>query len=298
MSTAIREYIFQCLELKPGNQLPFGLPASLSRNDISIIQALVEPYMPYVCSPKADGKRVYLGHRKSTQGFIIDRAETITSCHWFNTQGDTLFDCEIDEKMIWIFDAIMVNGHSVHKLAYHMRLAAAQSFLSTFLNKPLPIKPECSVLHVSQTITMMHDYNIIIKPIWAIHNMKYAVKWAESMKLPCDGMIFTPLQHPVPIFRSPKVFKWKDPSAHTVDFFIRDGRLYVTDEKSNLVLYAGTVDRTIENNCVHECKINEHTKWIAIKLRKDKLLPNSRFVVDRTCSNVQENLKLLECYPN
>jgi hypothetical protein len=249
-----------------------------------------------VVSPKADGGRAYLGYRRgSAHGFLMDRAENITNCPWFTTPGDTILDVEVSNGRIWIFDAIVVNGHMVHDLAYHMRLAAAQSLLKTFLCERIVHKPKHVVFEID-TIAIRGPYSILVKPIWAVHNMQYAIEWQKEMKLETDGMVFTPLHACVPKYQSPHVFKWKPPELHTVDFLVRSGTLYVCDERGKIVSYEGRISQTLFENAIHECKWNvDH--WVPVKLRGDKSTPNSKFVVERTRECIHENLQLIECRP-
>lgn len=295
-----REYIFQAFELKStGTQLPFGLPATLFRKDISKLWGIESPFDVYVVSPKADGLRMMLGCMKGHRGFLIDRAERIVQAEWFKAEADMLLDCEVDGKNIWIFDAIIVNGHNIRKYAYNMRLAAIQSFLTTQIIKPIPHVPQNCILP-TRTYSTMGEFNLYVKPIWKLHEIRYALDWQSKMGLPCDGMIFTPLALPVVTYRTFDILKWKDVESHTVDFLYKNGKFHAADEKSNLVEFAPASESAtvaLLNGLVYECKYT-NGRWIPIRIRSDKTTPNAQFTIEQTMKNILENLHLAEVDPS
>lgn len=298
-----RDFVMSVYKLKQASSvLPMGMPASLFKKDLPTVWAMTEPYVTYVASPKADGVRMLLGCLKG-QGFMMNRSEAFETAPWFRTEGDTLLDCEVCDKLIWIFDALCVNGHNIIHTAYHMRLSAAAELVGTLSNtfERFRAQPNRSVLPKPGYYTFT-PFRMAIKPIWPVHELAALMDWCNHMNIGFDGIVYTPLTRPAPMFRTVDMFKWKPVEQCTVDFLIRRVNathmdLFVVDEKCKEELFARIEsNETILDGRVYECQWSGR-QWCVVKLRHDKKIPNAKFTVEQTCLNISEKLSWMDCIP-
>lgn len=184
----------------------------------------------------------------------------------------TLFDCEIVDNTIWVFDAVRVCGKPVNNMTLDQRCEMSRSLIKRFVNvKGSPFK-------------------IRAKSHFPL----------DSTSVPpgphpaCDGLILTPIYSRPGTGTQKDLFKWKPCHHITVDFRV-EGTVLKLQERGNLV-YFGETTRDAMNgfdNTIVECILREGV-WVAVRGRSDKKLPNSRYVYDRTMINIQENINLHE----
>jgi hypothetical protein len=305
--------------------IPMGLPTSLMKKDLPTVWgSVIDHYCQYVVSPKANGSRELLGWfgwNQTQVAFMMNRSGRAKKITWKVHSAawhGTLLDAEViqeDGKMyVWVFDALMVNGNSVRLKPYHLRLAAAHTFLQDL---PAPqdqwnSNPLHTVLEHHYFVHVSPTCWVSVKPIWYHTDVIHAMKWANVQQgLPEDGMVYTPLTKAAPMYRSMFVFKWKEAKKHTIDFLVQSVPsqsqsmdLFVSDIKGKHSHYARVPLRcddpttAVQPNRIYECRwdILEKTWYIHLR-RDDKLTPNARFTADRTCGNIQEGLTLQDLVP-
>jgi len=130
-----------------------------------------------------------------------------------------------------------------------------------------------------------------------------------------DGLIFTPIYKRVGKFTQYDLLKWKE--RHTFDL-----KIHVNDKKISAYINQNTYEKlygdvpidsfagklfmkkleelpTFKNDCIVECEYyekyeNDTHVYIPIKIRHDKIYPNSYTTVQKTILNVKENITIDE----
>ena len=304
----------------PEAPLPMGLPTSLNRAALPVIWGTAPQY---VVSPKADGRRVVVGFLTQT-AFTLDRANTgkhfpSWQPHEAAWQG-TVLDVEWvttpqRRRILWIFDALMIHGHSVRSKPYHHRLAAAQLFLDEWQRArrlstvPWPHEAPGALPHTGAFLVLDPHTYWSIKPLWYHTEVASALQWSQTLGewLPQDGLVYTPVTRSAPVFRSLDVYKWKPVERQTVDFLVRrvEGDptrmdLLVVDEHNQLQTFASVPLRSdqqeLRAGLVYECRWDQGS-WVIHLARSDKKEPNAFFTAKRTCDDILENLQWTELVP-
>lgn len=130
---------------------------------------------------------------------------------------------------------------------------------------------------------------------------------ATSAQFPLDGIIFTPEDLPIIQGRHYKLFKWKRPCDHTVDFSLRalDGALLACEAgqqgKGVLVECGRLVESPsvpVSDGAICECKCVDpvQSAWTFVKVRTDKTYPNDTVTFQKTMKNIHEGLDLPELF--
>lgn len=124
---------------------------------------------------------------------------------------------------------------------------------------------------------------------------KYLNTWNFDHK--SDGLIFTHNSRPVSLYTDYYTFKWKPPVSLTIDFFVdhKDDRLhFFVEDNSKPVLHA-TQEYTSDftGSGVWECSYHAQKQcWTLVRLRSDKSVPNSLYVLKHTVQTFLDNLSI------
>jgi hypothetical protein len=218
----------------------------------------------------------------------------------------TILDGELYENTLMVYDALLVNGHSIWNMNLLERLEMTQRVL-----KPI--------------IYMKSDmYRLKLK---TFHHMKDFANFMDvylpTVKQVIDGLVFTPVNEPVRIGTHETMFKWKPREKNTVDFLMKREpsretpgfkagtpawRLYVQEKgkmffESEIPFNRMEDEPWFEDGAIVECKYitwEEPMWWKPIKRRIDKTHPNNRRTFYRTIVNIKENIQMkefLDCRP-
>jgi len=218
----------------------------------------------------------------------------------------TILDGELYENTLMVYDALLVNGHSIWNMNLLERLEMTQRVL-----KPV--------------IYMKSDmYRLKLK---TFHHMKDFANFMDvylpTVKQVIDGLVFTPVNEPVRIGTHETMFKWKPREKNTVDFLMKREpsretpgfkagtpawRLYVQEKgkmffESEIPFNRMEDEPWFEDGAIVECKYitwEEPMWWKPIKRRIDKTHPNNRRTFYRTIVNIKENIQMkefLDCRP-
>jgi hypothetical protein len=336
MSEVVRRFVFKAygVPYAESGPLPMGLPASLGRKDLGTVWG--NQGEQYGASCKADGERFLCGamqHPIRGGGteqltFRVDRNGKGISLRWpmlpLAFQG-TLVDGELvmsdQGPILWLFDCVALCGKDVSRAPYHHRLAALVHFLHHIVQAeksfPWPVAAPSAVPlgPQAQMFVQVPGYTLAVKPLWYHTDLSSMQRWTQQMKhmLPTDngrGVVWTPIQQPVPIFRAPNMFKWKP--VHTMDFLVQQVPnshelmdLMVCESKNDVGRFARvpfsthTPDMQVLPNRIYECQWDRTQKtWVLMTLREDKMKPNARHTSELTCQHIAENVTWAELIPN
>lgn len=295
----IKNFIFLqwSVEENDTNYIPAPQPISLERKDL---KKLIN-YKYFVCI-KSDGMRfLLLVYNNNT--YIIDRSFKIYQINIkFNKSLDKfLLDGELvntyDNKWSYIMhDCINSKGINISDCDLITRTNEINTFLENVV--------ESEILFLKKQFFSFKKMDVLVK---LLNENKFNHK--------TDGFIFTPKNEKIGKFTQYDLFKWKPMSSHTFDFKIilnRNGvTAYVIKNKLDEIPYAcangGSMEEQIfmeylNKNCqdfkngnIVECEFDFSTGlYKPIKIRSDKIHPNSFFTVNKTLVNIKENITIKE----
>jgi hypothetical protein len=217
----------------------------------------------------------------------------------------TIFDGELYDNTLMIYDAVIIGGEVVGNLNLRQRLDAVFNVL------------KC-------VIYMKFDkYRLKLKTFHEMKDFeKFMDKYLPTVQQKIDGLVFTPVNEPVRIGTHETLFKWKPQEKNTVDFYMKKDRSFVgpglvghpvwklyVQEKGKLYFESEfPVDKMnepwFEDGAIVECMYITWEDgpfwWKPLKRRRDKMHPNNRRTFYRTIVNIKENIKMkefLECRP-
>lgn len=265
----------------------------------------------YVVCEKTDGERymmvalLFEGKKKCV---FVNRSFTMfeVSINLPKKVYDgTIFDGELYDNTLMIYDVVIVGGEIVGNLNFRERLAKVSNVLKN-------------------VIYMKFDkYRLKLKNF---HDMKDYKKFMDeylpTIQQKIDGLVFTPVNEPVRIGTHETLFKWKPQEKNTVDFYMKKDtsfvgpglvghpvwKLYVLEKGKLFFESEFPVDKMnepwFEDGAIVECMYITWEDgpfwWKPIKRRTDKTHPNNRRTFYRTIVNIKENIKMtdfLECRP-
>jgi len=281
--------LFQCKKPWPCPQ-----PVNVERRHFDQLK-----HNEYVVSHKADGERVIVvvkdgrvrGFRRNGDVFDI-RVRFGSSVY-----GGTVLDCELVGGDIWVFDIFALSGVNYIEHNLHVRRNAAADAISTII----PMARDS------------HEFQI--KPVWDARECVSVYRDCEGA---CDGLIFTPVNHPVRIGTDEMLLKWKPLRELTVDFkytrmlrssspirAIKTGIGYDVEREDVYALsvkfrdsimpvaYVPCDDDGIYDSLIVESRFVDG-RWFPVRIRADKVDANSNFVYQRTLKNIQEKIEVSE----
>jgi hypothetical protein len=289
------------------NYIPAPQPVSLERKDIN---KLVD--FDYLVCVKSDGMRFLLVFYKK-KSYMIDRAFKIYKIHIECSDElykDSEIGCILDGELIkckddntWSFvvhDCINSKGTNLSNSAFNSRYDEFKNILKKYI-----LKKYKSEIRISK------------KTFFSFKNLKSLKKMIDDNGLDhcTDGLIFTPKNKKIGKFTQYDLFKWKPLESHTFDFRISKNSngimAYVNKKKFGDHPYAcaqkGSKEESIflkylALNCpnfkdgdIVECEFDINSGiYKPIKLRTDKIYPNSFFTVNKTLVNIKENISFEE----
>ena len=220
-----------------------------------------------------------------------------------------IIDCEVfPNNQIHVIDALKLNGQNLSKFTYRKRLEIINNFLKRFKlihnddRKGLDnIEQRFFMMDVVQTIELESMYDI------------FKLLDETDLQDDIDGLVIR-VDNEDPI--ESHAYKFKTPKRSTIDFLVKDNKLYVLDENSKLIEYSYPnisnefckeliSDKYTEN----EIKaINELSKmslegkivemsydgrsWQPIRIRTDKKNPNKKIFAGENSNNIVNPITL------
>ncbi len=307
--------------VKDPNNFPGPQPVSLERKNITKLTRF-----PYAVCKKTDGMRyllVALRINDVNLTVLVDRSFRI-----YNVTGSwsciavfegTMLDGEVVKEndgtyTYYPHDCIMRDGVSYGNEHFWDRYHHSK---------------EVCVLwrRIFSTKSIEGVLELKFKNMFKFENLHQLLAECESAGHPTDGMVFTPIRLPVQSGTQHSLIKWKHPDKHTFDLEIeRKGQRYEMYLFDNMSLFkyktlnkrtpigkrfadkfdSLLIDKGMEDMSVSDCKnpkvgarqivecLLHDGEYIPIKLRTDKVRPNSLRTVEKTMVNIQENIQIRE----
>uniref|UniRef100_A0A1A9WAG5 mRNA-capping enzyme n=1 Tax=Glossina brevipalpis TaxID=37001 RepID=A0A1A9WAG5_9MUSC len=278
----------------PKSGFPGAQPVSMNRENIAKLHE-----KPYRVSWKADGTRYMMLINKRDEIYFIDRNNScfqvdnltfVKSTNLNEHLEDTLVDGEMvldkyENTIIpryLIYDVVKLGKRDVGKECfYENRLDCIQKEI---------IEPRHRAM-VEKIIDRNEEpFGIRKKDFWDITTSASLLgeKFAKCLSHEPDGLIFQPSKEPYTPGMCEDVFKWKPLEMNSIDF-----RLKIIEKclpgmlpEKHALLYVGGRDEAVAalentkvskslNNKIIECSLNPEGKWVFMRERTDKTLPNS-----------------------
>lgn len=195
-------------------------------------------------------------------------------------------------------DCIVMSGVVVSENIFPVRLGEISRFVKNIYTE------EGSVFNVTE------------KTFLPFRSLKLLQQVVDTVEHNTDGIIFTPKNKKVGIHTQYDLFKWKPKNLHTFDFKITKEMIedminitaYVSDKGENIP-YARCVEDSDEgrifieglvkncpefaNGSIVECEFMDNL-FYPIKVRSDKVHPNSLKTIKGTLTNITEDITLEE----
>lgn len=264
------------------SSFPGPNPVSIDRSHFPAFKE-----QPYLIADKTDGVRFALmmtRYKGRLVCVLFDRTLKpyifrIQKCPRTLGQG-TVFDGELVRSVsgtmfYLIFDAFVCCGVPVFLSPFEERLSVAAKSLTHYE-------------HTANKDTAV----ITVKKFYTKNN------YAKETGFMTDGLIFMPAHEHIVIGRHDRLFKLK--TDHTLDFVVKNGKLYVYDEKAKrnklVGVPVGPCRELATEGSIVECRLDpscskaKQDKWLVIKRRTDKACSNSRFTYEKTLLNIREQL--------
>lgn len=325
-------FINKSCKLKSNNRdFPGYQPVSLGLSNLSSLHGfLYKSLLEYFISYKADGQRAYLGFKRfgdKNKCFILFRSGKLVFIKLSVSESvynGTLFDIEILENdHLMLFDCIIINGKTCKYECYPTRIEIIKRFLElqlSFMSLNIVKYMVCNETRENK-IMITETFKLSCKLIFKANMVKYLGKhwWHEH-----DGFIWT-LSNSDPIQNSIRknifpVLKWKPPEKITIDFKVicsptnmpeielketsillkyqkfickyKTVKLIVMDNHKEMY-FSSMNDVECENGKIYECRWVKN-EWLPLKVRSDKLIPNSKKTAIHTIQNIIDNISLFD----
>jgi len=246
----------------------------------------------YTVTNKLDGERKLLYIYNDSLYFIYnDDVRKIYHNKSLNIYNDTVLDGEYyinnDNKEFHIFDIQFFNTKNIGLLKNHLERLDIANKIIKYINN------------------IFNDIIIKIKTFYTIQNIDdfylYVNKIYDTNLYKNDGLIFTPI---LDIYDNKYTYKYKEPKDLTIDFKIK----YISDSIDNvelyyfnlntklnekLINYNGYTSKKYKNDDIIEFKYcNDNKRFESIKIRSDKLFPNSYPVVMDILTDIQNPIDI------
>lgn len=282
-------------------RFPGPSPVSLERKQLPALAARAAE--TYVCE-KTDGTRyalVCLTHGGQRVVALLDRALAVWLCPLRGLpraafQG-TVLDGELaynKRAKAWTylaFDALCISGVPV----FHARFGDRIRYLHRMLSVARPDAADPCAVRIKEFVPCS-DWGACLA---------HVARAGEYYD--CDGLVFTPDPDAVRFGRHMRMYKWKDPARHTVDFRVAAGGvLEVYDARARthaavgrLVDAGDAAPRALGSaglppGTIAECAHVSGDAWRLVHVRRDKATANDAFTYAKTMNNIRERLGLDE----
>lgn len=192
------------------------------------------------------------------------------------SQRPTIVECEYipSTNQFFCFDILMYENNNVKSYSFRER----HNLLTNFIN--------------------IINIDFIKTKIWYYPENHYVItKLINNNHLPIDGLIYQSIGH-----YNEDIYKWKSPENLTLDFYLQlktDGTYEVYVYKSGRLYQIDIIisDRIMLSEELHkkivECRfIQEKNYWEPVKIRYDKLRPNSYEVTQNTIKLLKDPITL------
>ena len=272
---------------------PGPQPVTIELKNINLLN---QEYM--VCE-KTDGERVILlliNIDNKPMCFIINRNNDLyfTDLSFKKEVFEgSIFDGELiktknDSWNFLIHDCMCYNGTSFLNYNHRLRYACIIDFI---LKRYNPKETDCFNVKTK----LFYKYGPELDKTW-----EHIQKTTENK---IDGLIFTPIDHPIIFGRDNVLFKWKE--NHTMDFFVKKEtnkkiNLYY-QKKSELTFYKTlskenekllkNFKEQLKTGIIIEFEYRDEL-FVPYRVRVDKKKPNGELTIKNTMINIEEAITI------
>uniref|UniRef100_A0A6C0F6E3 mRNA guanylyltransferase n=1 Tax=viral metagenome TaxID=1070528 RepID=A0A6C0F6E3_9ZZZZ len=259
------------------NQFPGPQPISIERKHFKHLKT-----DKYYVANKNDGERYCLVFVQYEDHYLSALLSRTNNLYLINIRASkkcyegTIIDGELVNNMFYAFDTPLICGLDVHTYAFSNRMEQIGIFERCIKRWP-------------------KTFNFITKEFISLENIKTL---KENNK--CDGLIFMPETAIVSVGTHNKMFKWKPLELNTIDFLYKKGKVFLqtagelTEKRIKIETNGFQIDPN--ENTIVECIYLHDKHWQVLKIRDDKLMPNSVHTYTRTLVNISENILINEFY--
>jgi hypothetical protein len=288
------DYPLDCSEQEQVNFFLCGLIKRQVFNPIKFVANKVLPFsksraleyvsFKYFISPKLDGDRKLLLVKSGLGSFLLALDGSIFRVGPFfrsNTSISILLDCEVVAESLHVFDIITHSKYpEIERQTFSERYKQIRSIITWITDEAL----------------LYRGFVIYVKPFQPLTKPEDMIAAINIVRKQCkyDGVILQSDTH----YYTSHIFKWKPRYMNTIDFMISDNNtpidIYQNEIKRvnlkinhDILLYTKHFSL---KNFVTECFFNPLDGcFYPIKIRFDKPLPNTQFVIDETLKLISEH---------
>tara|TARA_B110000977_G_scaffold201646_1_gene297457 strand:+ start:3997 stop:4857 length:861 start_codon:yes stop_codon:yes gene_type:complete len=265
----------------PKHTFPGPQPVSIERKNFTTLKS-----MEYLIGHKNDGERYalcFIRHNDKPRCFLLNRTLGTTYISLLVSRKlyeGSIFDCELIDNNLHIFDCPLFAGKSLKSVNFLERLSYCKTFISALRTRD------------------SDGYTFSTKQFVSRLNYNQLEKCEKS-----DGYIFVPLHKPVQTGTHMSYFKWKPLLQNTIDFAMCEKKKVYLQNAGKLCKSKVELDLSeiscesiefVKDTVILECQFVSADKWKALHIRHDKVLPNSSFTFKKTLINIEENVKFSE----
>jgi len=227
-------------------------------------------------SVKIDGLHKILYFCK-TGTYSCSPSLNITKINNIITETSTIIECEYIPSInrFFGFDIMIHKNNDVRNISFKERYNLLCEF-----------------------ITQISSETIISKHWYFPGNQNNIAQIIDNNEIPIDGLIFQSIDH-----YNDNIYKWKSPENLTLDFYLQLGingmyEVYVFKfnrlHKINIKISGNTILEELHKKIV-ECKYNQQKDyWEPLKIRNDKIRPNSYQVMQNTIELLKDPITLAD----
>lgn len=242
----------------------------------------------------------------------------------FLIQGEFYEEPNIEKKILYIFDTIVLNGNSMINLYHPERISEFEKYKNTFdkmlVNSPIEIKMKV-FYGIDKGKESLNLYDELIKCKNSLQTINGSLDYEIN-----DGFIFTPTNEP---YINTNTLKYKFPETMTIDFLIKLQNkssnfkvfdLFVYNNKNEIVPFEtnslsnehsnkkyimiseknrdGTLFDNLKDDIIVECKLERtntgNENFIPYRIRDDKTMPNFIDVANDVFRDILNPISLSE----
>lgn len=273
-----------CESTKLTRQFPGTHPIHLT---FKSIEENIKKYS-YMISKKINGVRYMMIIQDNTLWFLNRKLEVWKGPKMDILEGlnNTILDCEVFYGNVVIVDVINDRGNCIRGYEISKRIDIGSRYLRKLKKTP---------------------FSFYVQEYFDISKLPKLLPDVLNQGNNYDGLIFTPKKRSYRLGRNDSLFKWKPNELNTIDLFYKEGELFCQGN-DGLKRVEGTYSgrKLKQDNIVIEVHYKQDNEgnniWVFEKIRKDKINPNTDWVVDNIVKCIKENistedlLKLINFY--
>lgn len=180
----------------------------------------------YMVTDKADGERAFLIARNGTYRYVTSRVDVkFTPLMQKGITVDGVFDCELVNRVLYVFDVLEWHGENVSTRGFEERHQYVNA-IGQLLNGNT--RPDSNPNSIGIKAKLYRKLTL------GTYARELLTAFREKRPYKIDGLIFT---NCTADYNKTKNFKWKPPEQLTIDFLYIGGLLCVGIDKKSWLQY-------------------------------------------------------------